>query len=133
MKSPSHRLIGTALLLLALTGLAGCSGSGESDDGAGGDKWAGPTSHGGTVNFTMENEWITTFQVTDNGASIWIQQPARVVNDTFEAHNSENGSAPGAPGATVAGVFDSAVHCTGSYTLTKSSQQWTGTYTASKQ
>jgi len=133
MKYFSCRWIGTALLLLALAGLAGCGGGGESDESVYAGQWVGPTSHGGTVNFTVEKGWVTSFQVTDNGASIWIQQPTELEGDTFDARNSENGSAPGAPGATVTGLFDSTVHCTGSYTLTKSTQQWMGTYTATKQ
>jgi hypothetical protein len=133
MKYIPYKPIRKTLLLLALIALAGCGGGGSGDESVYGGKWAGPTSHGGTVSFTVENGWVTSFRVTDAGASIWIEQPTDVVGDTFEAHNSENGSAAGAPGATVTGLFDSAAHGTGNYTLTQSSHQWMGTYTATKQ
>jgi len=132
MKQHRHVIWGVALLLISLS-LAGCGSGSGGDEGAYAGKWAGTTSHGGTVSFTVENNWVTSFRVTDNGASIWIQQPTNLEGDTFEAHNSENGSAPGAPGATVTGLFDSTAHCSGNYTLTQSTQRWTGTYTATKQ
>jgi len=133
MKQASSHLNRLLIPLFALLLFAGCGGGGSTDESVYAGKWAGPTSHGGTVSFTVENGWVTSFRVTDNGASIWIEQPTEVVGDTFEAHNSEDGSAVDAPGATVTGLFDSTVHCTGNYTLTKDSQQWMGTYTATKQ
>ncbi|GEM_PF-1237872 len=130
---PVFRSISLALFLLLFSLLAGCGGGSSGEESVYAGTWFGPTSHGGTVTFTVENGWVTSFQITDDGASIWIQQPTALEGDSFEAHNSEDGSAVGAPGATATGLFSDTTHCTGTYTLTQDSQQWMGTYTATKQ
>ena len=132
MKTPI-RLIPAALAFVLLSLLSGCGSGSSGDETPYAGTWSGPTSHGGMVRFVVENGWVVSFTVDDAGASIWIQQPTELEGDTFEAHNSEDGSAIGAPGATVTGLFGDATHCTGSYTLDQDAQHWRGTYTATKQ
>lgn len=133
MTTNSIRMITRFWALFALLGLlAGCD-SGGGRDGEYDGNWSGTTSHGGTVAFTVDGDWISDLSVTDSEASIWILQPVEIEGDTFQVHNSEDALYAGSPEATVTGLFSSETQCSGNYLLRQSTQTWTGTFTATRQ
>ncbi len=130
----SHRHVTTPLpVLLALLWLTGCGGgSGETDFDYRGE-WRGSTSHGGTITFSVSGPAVTTLQIADPQASIWIIQPTGIEGNTFSVENSEGVSSPNSPATSVQGVFDSETQCSGIYSISRGGQRVAGTFQASKQ
>lgn len=129
---PSRRPWAWLFPVLAASGLlAGCSPDGDSAGNYDGS-WQGTTSHGGTVAFAVQGRAVTSLRITDDRADIWITQPAVITGDFFSVANSEGATAPGSPAVAAQGTFGSETHATGSYSISKGTKAWTGTFDASR-
>jgi len=131
MKLKLHFLIG-AILLFGILCLAGCEGgSGADHDYMG--IWKGTTSHGGTVEMVIGENVVSTLRITDTEANVWTSQLIAIIGNGFTVETSEGVSAPDSPAVIVQCTFDSATHCTGTYSVTRGTRVWTGTFEATKQ
>lgn len=115
------------LLLLVAAGGAGCGDNDPDADYVG--TWTGPTSRGGTIEFTVGAGAVTSLRITDSQARAWMVQPVEIEGSGFTVSNSAGIVTPDSPAVSVECTFDSADQCSGSYAIAT----WTGTFTATKQ
>lgn len=133
MKQKLHPRTGTLILLLAILWLTGCGGDSGGPDQDYRGNWRGRTSHGGTVVFTVSVNEVTFLQIVDAQANVDLTMPLGIDGSSFSAATSAGVSSSGSPAVSVHCTFDSATHGTGSYSITKPPNTWTGTFEASRQ
>ncbi len=132
MKSTPHRLTFILLVLLATLGLTGCGGdSGQETLYSG--TWQGRTSHSGTIIFVVDGNAVTSLQITDAEANVWITQPVAVEGNSFAVQDAEGVSSPTSPAVSVQGTFTSETTATGNYSVSRGTQKVTGTFQATLQ
>jgi hypothetical protein len=119
------------VLLIAFLPMGCGSGGDESDLNYRGE-WRGSTSHGGTIAFSSSGTAVTSLQIVDPQANVWITQPVSIVDGIFAVENSEGVSSPTSPAVSVQGDFASETQATGTYSISRGGQRVTGTFTASR-
>lgn len=132
MNTTPRRLACISLALLAALLPMGCG----SDDGSDLDyrgEWRGTTSRGGTIQFSASGTAITSLQIVDPQANVWIIQPVAIVDGSFSVQNSEGVSSPTSPAVSVQGDFNSESQSSGTYSISRGGQTVSGTFSATKQ
>jgi hypothetical protein len=132
MKLNLRQLAWISLSLLVFSLPMGCGSDDGSDLNYRGE-WRGSTSHGGTIEFSSSGNAVTSLQIVDPQADVWITQPVAIVDGTFSVRNSEGVSSPTSPAVSVLGVFNSEIQASGTYTISRGGQTVSGAFTASKQ
>jgi hypothetical protein len=95
-------------------------------------EWRGRTSNGGTVVFTVEGDEVTAFEMRDpGGSSLRLLESVAINGNSFSVE--DDGGVLGMDEAELEGTFDSATHCTGSYSFEKLWMTHSGTYDATRQ
>lgn len=132
MNTTPRRFAWILIALLASLLPMGCGSDDGSDLNFRGE-WRGTTSHGGTIEFSASGTAVTSLQIVDPQANVWITQPVAIVDGTFSVRNSEGVSSPTSPAVSVLGVFNSETQSSGTYSISRGGQTVSGTFTAAKQ
>jgi hypothetical protein len=112
MKAMLNRLVFSLIMCGCIT--LGCSKSGgDGDDLDYNGNWNGKTSNGGSVTFTVSENKVTALEIKDDDGSIRLREPIGIDGDSFSAS-----CGPSWPMCDLSCTFDSATHCTGSYSIT---------------
>jgi len=127
MNAILNKLAATCLLITSVAVFTGCEGEDKGPDQDYNGNWRGRTSHGGSVTFTVSGDMVTAFQINDSKAQIWLQQPQDIKGNSFSGEGGELFDK-----TSVSCTFDSATHCTGTYSIRKLMGSWEGTFEASR-
>ena len=127
-----NSMLGRTLLLVVAAGslqlFAGCESQDKGPDQDYNANWKGRTSNGGTVSFTVGGDKVTALEIKDSRGWIRLQQPVDIDGDSFSAE----GSSGFLNSTKVSCTFDSATHCTGSYSIQELGQSLSGTFEATR-
>ena len=124
--------MGWRAFLMVLGGLllGGCGGEGGSDQNYDGT-WAGRTSHGGSITFTVDGDWVLTLRLDDPAAQIWFPQPVDIHGNVFAAQYLTDTAS--SDDVRLGGSLVSATQVNGNYSLHKGTYALSGTFTATRQ
>lgn len=126
--NPVLRRLVLLFVLCSCVGLfAGCEDDDEQPDQDYNGDWHGGTSHGGSVTFTVSGDMVTSLDINDSNAKIWLEEPIDIKGNSFSGEGGGQFDK-----TSVSCTFDSVTYCTGTYSINQLMGSLEGTFEASR-
>ncbi len=133
MKTARLFITATALILMGLLCGTGCNSGGGGGDEDYFGTWKGVTSNGGTVNFVVNDNVVTSLKISDSQADVWSTQLVPIEGNGFNAETPEGFPTPTSPAVSVYCTFISVDQASGTYSVRRGGRATSGTFEAAKQ